>query len=202
MWLLFCWRSPTQEAGTLVSSVEAVDEINKRSRHISTIVAQLESQIRKEEIETKKHAKNRDAERARLGIQRLKMLGDKRSRLLNCTQQLWAMRETLKEQAVYVDLTEVFATTNTTLEQLLKKVDMDKITQMMDTFEEHAHQSREVGQALSFAPSSYTLEEEVEAELQRMREPQEEQVPEKRPEKEPQKGPQKEKRAKMAVAAQ
>lgn len=168
MWLLFCWPAPNDPEKNLVSSVEAVEEINKRSRHISTIVAQLESQIRKEKKETTRYAKNKDEERARLGIQRLKLLGQKKTRLLNCTQKLWAMRETLKEQAVYVNLTEVFATTNTTLEQLLKKVDLDQITQMMDTFEEQAHQTREVSRAMASSNVSYTLEEEIEEEIRQM----------------------------------
>lgn len=165
----FCGVCSSKETANVMSASEAIELIEERSRHIQTQVAYQEHQMSTEAKHVRRYAHAKDMEQARVHMRRIRFLKDKRTRYLGVKEKLWAMKHTLDEQSVYNTLHETFQSGVEVMDSLLKKVDMDKIEDMMDRFQEQADNTHDISQALSTeidVLESDDIEQGIERELQ------------------------------------
>lgn len=137
------------EAKNSISASEAIELIEERSRHVATQVAYLDHQMRKNAAEVRTHVKAHDMEQARVHMRRIRMLKDKRTRYLGVKEKLWAMKHTLEEQSMYTTLHDTFQSGAEVMDSLLKRVNVERIEELMDRFQEQADETMEVGNALA-----------------------------------------------------
>ena len=140
----FCLISSSDK----VSTAEAIDLINSRMRNLSVKIGSIEHKMRVQRIQATKHVSEHDVEKARLCLSQIALLREKRTRYLGVNHKLWQMSETLNEQDTYISISETFKTGVDTMESLLETVSISDIENMMDQFEEHKHDTSEVGHAL------------------------------------------------------
>lgn len=156
----------TASTDTCVSASEAIEMIHERSRHITTQIASIDHKMRTNATQVRKYMKINDKEQARLFMRRIRLLKEKRTRYFGVQEKLWAMKETLEEQSMYTSVQETFQSGVSTMDNLLKKVDITKIEDMMDTFQEQADDTREIGHSLSIPTNlDIDVENDIEAEL-------------------------------------
>lgn len=134
-----------------ISAAEAIELINERTRHIATQISYLEHQMRNNAKDVRRFMEMhfKDIEQARIFMKRIRMLKEKRTRYLQVREKLWAMAQTLEEQSMYNTVQETFQSGVEVMDTLLKKVNVEKIEEMMDRFEEQADETRQVSEALS-----------------------------------------------------
>lgn len=146
-----------------VSTIEAIDLIHTRMRTVSVKISSIEHKMREQRKEAKTHVQKNDCERARMCLSQIAFLKNKRSRYLGVNQKLWQMCETLNEQETYISISETFKTGVNTMESLLETVSIAQIENMMDDFEEHQHDTSEIGYALT---STHQTGDDIENEIE------------------------------------
>jgi len=152
-----------------ISASEAIELIEERSRHVATQISYLDHQMRKNAADVRTHVKAHDMEQARVHMRRIRMLKDKRTRYLGVKEKLWAMKHTLEEQSMYTALHDTFQSGAEVMDSLLQKVNVERIEELMDRFQEQADETMDVGNALA-EPTHVSIgdgdvEESIEQEL-------------------------------------
>ena len=132
-----------------MNASEAIEIVEERSRHITIAIGQQEHKMNTIAISVRKCSSNGDTKQARVLMKRIRMLRDKRLRYIGVREKLWEMKETLEEQSMYVSVAKTFESGTDALSTLLKRVDVTKVEDIMDTFQEQADDVHDVGGALA-----------------------------------------------------
>ena len=147
--VFFCFHTHQDEEGEQKSTIEVIELIHARMRHVGMAISQQEHHMREQQLEAQRHIHIKDRERARQCIVKIRYLSKKRTRYLELSQNLWMMADKLSEQSMYVTLANVLGEGIDTLEKLVQHTDIGKIEEMMDNYAEQASIVDTVGESLS-----------------------------------------------------
>lgn len=142
-----CCRGTENEKNE-ITVVEAIELVHERMRDVGVQVAQAENRMMEESVLVRRAVQKKDMDDARLHMKRIRSIRERRLRHMQCREKLWLMKETLEEQASYALVQESFSEGLRVTDELLKKVDLGQVEDMMERFEESVIQTREIGEEL------------------------------------------------------
>lgn len=142
---MLCCR---ESEGEQLSVVEAIELIHERMRDVGVQISTIEGRMVEESRVVKRAARDKDMEMARVHMRRIRAMRERRTRYLQVREKLWVMKETLNEQSHYAAVQDTFSQGLLATETLLQKVNLDKVEEMMDRWEDAEMDTREVGSEL------------------------------------------------------